>query len=170
MLIQILLTISLLQPIALARRLQSGSVSGQVQGTTRGATMHHAAGTFEVKIKPEGLSEVAADSKLGRMSIDKTFHGALEGTSIGEMLSAMGEVKGSAGYVALEKVTGTLDGKKGTFYLQHTGTMDRGVPQLSVSVVPDSGTGELAGLFGSMTINIEGGKHSYDFSYAIAAR
>jgi hypothetical protein len=146
---------------------------GQMMGTTaqsKEAGMHHATGAFEVKMKPETLSETAANEKIGRMSIDKVFHGALEGTSKGEFLSAGGEVKGSAGYVAMERVTGTLDGKAGSFYLMHTGTMDRGVPGLAISVVPDSGTGELSGLSGTMAIHIEGGKHSYDFSYAIAGK
>jgi hypothetical protein len=90
----------------------------------------HAVGTFEVKMKPEQLSEVAAATALGRMSLSKTFNGQLEATSAGEFLSAMGGVAGSAGYVAMEQVTGTLDGKAGSFVLQHTGTMNRGVPEL----------------------------------------
>ena len=146
-----------------------GSMASGEAGKDEGVAMHHAMGPFEVKIKPEGLSEVAAETKIGRMSIDKVFHGALEGTSKGEMLSAMGEVKGSAGYVAMERVTGTLDGKTGSFYLQHTATMDRGVPILKITVVPDSGTGELVGLTGTMGIDIAGGKHAYEFEYSIAA-
>jgi hypothetical protein len=101
------------------------------------------------------------------MSLDKQFHGDLEATSKGEMLSAGTAVKGSAGYVAMEHVSGTLHGKSGTFVLQHSGTMARGTPQLSVTVVPDSGTGQLAGLAGTMTINIAGGKHSYEFEYTL---
>lgn len=101
------------------------------------------------------------------MSIDKKFHGDLEGTSKGEMLSAGTAVKGSAGYVAMERVSGTLDGRHGTFTLQHFATMTRGAPHLQIVVVPDSGTGELVGLAGRMTIEIEGGKHSYDFEYTI---
>jgi hypothetical protein len=101
------------------------------------------------------------------MSIDKQFHGDLEGTSKGQMLSAMGSVKGSAGYVALERITGTLKGRSGSFVLQHSGTMTRGAPQLSVTVVPDSGTGQLVGLAGALTIKIDNGKHSYDFDYTL---
>lgn len=101
------------------------------------------------------------------MSIDKQFHGDLEGTSKGQMLSAMGSVKGSAGYVAMEKVTGTLHGRGGSFVLQHSGTMNRGVPQLLVTVVPDSGTDQLAGLTGTLAIIIDSGKHSYDFEYSL---
>ena len=101
------------------------------------------------------------------MAIDKHFHGDLEATSQGEMLSAMGEIKGSAGYVAMERVRGVLHGRKGTFVLQHIGTMNRGVPTLSVTVVPDSGTGELAGLSGSMKIIIQQAKHSYEFEYTL---
>jgi len=102
------------------------------------------------------------------MTIDKQFHGDLEGVSKGQMLTAGTAVKGSAGYVAIEKVSGTLNGRSGTFILQHTATMTRGIPQLSITVVPDSGTGQLVGLSGKMNINITEGKHSYDFEYALA--
>jgi hypothetical protein len=125
-----------------------------------------ATGTFDVKLKPQ-TDENVGDPTVGRMSIEKQFHGDLEGTSKGQMLAVQGEVKGSAGYVAMERVTGTLAGKSGTFALQHTGTMDRGVPGLSVTVVPDSGTGELIGLSGRMNIIIADGKHSYDFEYSL---
>ena len=125
--------------------------------------MSHAAGTFEVKLAPQ----TSDAPSLGRMSIDKQFHGDLEATSKGEMLSFMSEVKGSAGYVAMERVTGSLHGKAGSFALQHTGTMTRGVPELSVTVVPDSGTGELTGLSGKMKIDIDNGKHSYSFDYQL---
>jgi len=124
--------------------------------------MTHATGTFEVKLAPQ-----QTEAPIGRMSIDKQFHGDLEATSKGEMLSAMTEVKGSAGYVAIERVTGTLHGRKGSFVLQHAGTMNRGAASLSVTVVPDSGTGELAGVSGKMAINIEAGKHSYEFEYTL---
>ena len=126
-----------------------------------------ARGTFEVKLSPLATYDQAEGSLLGRMSIDKQFHGDLEASSQGEMLTAGTCVKGSAGYVAIEQVTGTLQGRSGTFILQHSGTMTRGVPQLSITVVPDSGTGELAGLAGRMTIEIADGKHSYDFEYTI---
>src|SRR5437764_10250185 len=105
-----------------------------------------ATGTFEVKLLP--LAPDDKDAGLGRMSIDKQFHGHLEATSKGEMLSAMTTVKGSAGYVAMERVTGSLSGRGGSFVLQHSGTMTRGAPRLIVTVVPDSGAGELAGLAG----------------------
>jgi hypothetical protein len=101
------------------------------------------------------------------MSIDKQFHGDLEASSKGQMLAAMTSVKGSAGYVAIEQVTGSLHGRNGTFVLQHSGTMTRGAPQLIVSVVPDSGTAELAGLTGTMTIIVTDGKHSYEFDYTL---
>ena len=103
----------------------------------------------------------------GRMSIDKTISGELVATTRGQMLSAMTEVKGSAGYVAIERVEGTLKGKKGTFVLQHTGTMNQGSPSLSVTVVPDSGTGELVGIAGQFNIVIAAGKHSYEFKYTL---
>jgi hypothetical protein len=127
-----------------------------------------ASGPFDVKLTPQAPVEGVGDPTVGRMALDKRFHGELEATSKGEMLATRTEVEGSAGYVAMERVTGTLHGRSGTFALQHCGTMDRGVPQLSVTVVPDSGTGALAGLAGRMAINIEGGKHSYDFEYTLA--
>ena len=128
----------------------------------------HASGTFDVKLTPLALDDKAADATLARMSIDKHFHGDLEAASKGEMLSAGTAVKGSAGYVAIERVIGALHGRTGTFVLQHTATMTRGAPQLSVGVVPDSGTGQLAGLAGKMTIQIADGKHSYHFEYTIS--
>ena len=128
----------------------------------------HASGTFEVKLNVQKADNTAAESaKLGRMSIEKQFHGDLEGTSAGEMLSVGTEVKGSAGYVAMERVNGTLGGRTGTFALQHSGTMTRGEPQLNVTVVPDSGTGELLGITGKLIINIVENKHFYKFEYAL---
>jgi hypothetical protein len=140
------------------------ALSGAAQTTTT-----HAHGTFEVKLVPQ-TPEAGADASLGRMTSDKQFRGDLEGTSKGQMLTAGTSVKDSAGYVAIERVTGTLNGRGGSFSLQHTGTMDRGAPQLSITVVPDSGTGELAGLTGRMTITIADGKHSYDFDYTLGAK
>ena len=128
----------------------------------------HARGGFEVKLNPLPAYNTSADAKLGRMSIDKQFHGGLEGTSQGEMLSAMTDIKGSAGYVAIERVNGTLNGRRGSFVLQHNATMNRGEPFLNIIVVPDSGSGELAGLTGSMKIIIAEGRHSYQFDYALA--
>lgn len=127
-----------------------------------------AKGTFEVELHPQGQQDKADGATLARMSIDKQFHGDLEAVSKGEMLSAMTDVMGSAGYVAIERVTGTLHGRAGAFVLQHTGTMMRGAPQLTVTVVPDSATGQLAGLAGTMTIDIVDGGHFYDFSYVLA--
>ena len=130
----------------------------------------HAAGTFEVKLDKQPLADTDADATLGRLSIDKTFLGDLQATSRGEMLSAGTAVKGSAGYVAIERVSGTLGGRSGSFVLQHSGTMTRGTPSLSVTVVPDSGTGDLTGLTGTMTIDVGGGKHSYQFEYTLPAK
>ena len=127
----------------------------------------HASGTFEVKLAP--LAEDKGEgSTLGRMSIDKQFQGDLEATSKGEMLTAMTEVKGSAGYVAIERVSGTLHGRKGSFVLLHRGIMTGGGQDLSLIVVPDSGSGELAGLTGKMDIKIVEGKHFYEFEYTLA--
>ena len=126
----------------------------------------HATGTFEVKLVPQPATEEEAKATLGRMSIDKQFHGDLEGTSKGVMLSS-GTAQSSGAYVALEKVSGTLKGRNGTFVLQHTGIMTRGTPQLTISVVPDSGTGELTGIAGKMDIKISDGKHFYEFDYTL---
>lgn len=124
-----------------------------------------ATGTFDVKLTPMAPDD-PANPVPGRMSLSKVFHGDLEGTSQGQMLAAHGSVKGSAGYVAMEMVTGTLQGRNGTFVLQHTGTMNRGEPALSVTVVPDSGTGELMGISGKMAIVISDG-HRYEFDWEL---
>jgi len=126
-----------------------------------------ATGTFDVQLSPLPTRDEAADSPLGRMSIDKQFHGDLQATGKGEMLTAMTAVKGSAGYVAIERVSGALHGRSGSFVLQHSATMTRGVPQLQITVVPDSGTGDLAGISGAMTINIVDKKHFYEFEYTV---
>ena len=127
--------------------------------------MPQVTGEFEVRMSPETLSDTAAQSGLGRLSLNKRYHGALDASAQGEMLSVRAAVAGSAGYVALERVEGSLDGRHGSFYLQHSGTMTRGTPKLSVTVVPDTGTQQLEGLTGSLAIRIEGGKHYYDFTY-----
>lgn len=127
-----------------------------------------AKGTFQVKLLPLAFEGQATDSKLGRMSIEKQISGDLEAVTSGQMLSAMTDTKGSAGYVAIEKVTGKLHGRQGSFVLQHSGTMNRGTDSaLLVSVVPDSGTGELVGLQGAFNIIIADGKHSYEFTYSL---
>ncbi len=126
---------------------------------------HQAKGSFDVQLAPQAAA--ANEAKLpGRMLIEKQFRGDLAARSRGQMLAAMSEVKGSAGYVAIEQVTGTLGDRGGSFVLQHSGTMTRGVPQLLITVVPDSGTGQLRGLRGSMTIDIVDGKHFYTFDYS----
>ena len=124
-------------------------------------------GEFVVKLQPLAIEGHTEESKIARMSIDKSISGDLVATTFGQMLSAMTETKGSAGYVAIEKVDGVLSGKAGTFVLQHTGTMDKGTPSLSVTVVPDSGTGELVGIAGKFDIIIASGKHSYEFNYTL---
>lgn len=126
-----------------------------------------AKGTFDVKLTPLAKDEKAP--AINRVSIDKKFHGDIQGTSRGEMLSIFTATEGSAGYVAIERVSGTIDGRTGTFDLQHSGIMNRGAPQLSITVVPDSGTGELKGISGRMNIDIADGKHSYDFEYEFEA-
>jgi len=123
----------------------------------------NAHGTFDVKLAPQ-----SDEVPLGRMTIDKQFHGDLEAMSKGQMLSIMSEVKGSAGYVAMERVTGKLDGQEGSFALQHSATMTRGVPELNIIVVPDSGTGAMKGITGRMTIDIVDKQHFYAFEYELA--
>ena len=133
-------------------------------------TSARASGSFEVKITPIAPdNDVSKAANVGRMTIDKRFHGPLEAVSKGEMLAVQGDVKGSAGYVAMERVTGTLNGKRGSFVLQHNAWMDRGKPSLFVTVVPDSGTDELKGINGWMNIVIEGTKHYYEFNYELPA-
>jgi hypothetical protein len=127
----------------------------------------HAQGTFEVQLNPQPLSHAEADTALGRLSIDKQFTGDLVATSQGEMLSARTSVESSAGYVAIEHVTGALDGRQGSFVLQHSGTVTRGAQHLVISVVPDSGTGELAGQAGTMALNITDSVHAYDLAYSL---
>jgi hypothetical protein len=135
------------------------------QGEARVTT--HATGTFEVKLNPAASDTPAEGAPLGRMTIEKQWHGDLDGVSKGEMLTAGSNVKGSAGYVAVERFSGTLHGLTGTFALMHMGVMTRGAPQLTIMVVPDSGTGQLVGLTGTLMINIADGKHSYDLEYSI---
>jgi hypothetical protein len=125
-------------------------------------------GSFKVKLQPLSHSvSTEPGNTLGRMSIDKRFEGALSASSKGEMLSAITAVKGSAGYVAIEQVSGSLEGKTGSFVLQHFGMMHNGEQRLTLEVVPESGSGELAGLRGSMAIRIENGQHFYDFDYQL---
>lgn len=130
--------------------------------------MMTARGTFDVKVIPQAPDDTTG-GPFGRLFLDKQFHGDLEGVSRGQMLGAMSAVEGSGGYVALEQVTGTLKGRSGSFILQHNGSMRKNVPTMHVTVVPDSGTDQLQGLEGTMTIVIEGGKHSYELEYTIAA-
>jgi Protein of unknown function (DUF3224) len=130
-----------------------------------------AVGPFDVKVVPQKPdTQIARAANLGRLTIDKRFHGDLEGISKGEMLATQTEVPGSAGYVAMERVTGSLKGRQGSFVLQHSATMSRGAPTSSITVVPDSGTGELKGITGTMTITVAGdGGHTYEFDYKIGA-
>ncbi|MGB8326251.1 MAG: DUF3224 domain-containing protein [Steroidobacteraceae bacterium] len=126
-----------------------------------------AKGTFDVAIKPQHAPVPGPGAALGRMSLDKKFHGDLTGGSKGEMLTAVTETKGSAGYVAVERVTGNLNGRKGSFVLQHAGIMNRGAPQLAITVVPDSGTDELTGIMGLLKIDAVEGTHHYQFDYTL---
>jgi hypothetical protein len=124
-------------------------------------------GEFTVAMQPEAMSAVAADSGIGRMSLNKHYQGALQAEGKGEMLAYMDRALGSGVYVAVERVTGAVQGRSGSFLLHHTGIMTRNAPSLAVAVVPDSGSGELAGLRGTLNIRIEDGKHYYDFDYTL---
>jgi Flp pilus assembly protein TadG len=138
---------------------------GRSKSSKKEVTMT-AQGTFEVKVTPQPQDD-SAGGPFARLFLDKQFHGELDATSKGQMLGAGTAVEGSGGYVALELVTGKLNGNRGSFILQHTGTMSKGVYLMHVTVVPDSGTDELAGIAGTMTIIIEGSKHSYNFEYTL---
>ncbi len=139
----------------------------QQPGLIKEMTPMQATGTFAVKVVPLPADDNVDTGGFGRLSIDKTFSGGLSGTSKGQMVGAFTAVEGSAGYVALERVTGSLNGKKGSFVLQHNGTMKQGVSTMIVTVVPDSGTEELTGLSGTMEIIIEGKVHSYILEYTL---
>jgi hypothetical protein len=159
--LRIVRLIALVSMMIAHSQISSAAPTGEAPMTQR------ASGTFDVKIAPQA-EDKAEGAPLGRMSLDKTWRGEFEGTSRGEMLTAMGMVEGSAVYVAIERVTGMLQGRKGTFALAHMGTMMRGAQQLTINIVPDSGTDQLTGIAGSMTIRIEaGGKHFYELSYTL---
>ncbi len=134
--------------------------------TEKGAAMH-ASGAFDVKLTPQPADEKTNDPLLGRMSIDKHYHGELEATGTGQMLTGGDYKTGSAGYVAMEKVTGTLQGRTGTFLMQHSGTLTQGAQQLSITIVPGTGTGQLAGIAGKMDVKITDGKHFYELDYTL---
>lgn len=128
-----------------------------------------ASGTFDVVLKPLPVDAALQDGTSDRMSLEKRFHGDLAGTSNGQMLAARTQVEGSGGYVAIERISGTLHGRTGTFLLQHSGWMSKaGGMHMIITVVPDSGTGQLTGLSGSMTITIVDGRHFYGFEYVLA--
>jgi len=146
--------------------LAAATLTAQTNPSPKDTPMtNHATGPFDVKLTPQ--DDKTGEPLLGRMALDKQYHGDLEATGKGQMLTAGTSVKGSAGYVAIERVTGTLNGRTGSFVLQHRGTLTRGAPTQNITVVPDSGTGQLAGIAAKMTINIVGGKHSYDFEYTL---
>jgi len=135
-------------------------------GSQEASMTQHASGEFDVKLDPRPPAE-GEIATIARMALDKQFHGDLDATSQGQMLAFRTPLDGSAGYVAMEQVSGTLQGRRGTFVLQHSGIMNRGEPSLNLVVVPDSGTDELEGLSGSMEIILEEGKHFYEFDYEL---
>jgi len=146
--------------------LSQNEMTGEGNEATEPSMTTRASGTFDVKMNPRTPTEGEITS-IGRMVLDKQFSGDLEATSQGQMLAFRTPVDGSAGYVAMEQVSGTLHGRRGTFVLQHSGSMNRGEASLTLIVVPDSGTDELEGLSGSMAIVIDEGKHLYDFDYTL---
>lgn len=152
-----------------ATRAHAGSTIPQ--SVSKGALVPaHATGSFDVTITPQPPDDNAASPSFGRMSIDKRFQGDLDGTSHGTMLTGATDATGARVYVAIERVTGTVRGRTGTFLLMHGGTMTRTAQHLSVTVVPESGTGDLAGLAGRMAITIVDGKHLYDFEYTVGEK
>jgi hypothetical protein len=151
---------------ALASAASSQSQPPAAAATQKADPVMHARGSFDVKLTPQA-SDDKSETPLGRMTIDKVFHGDLDATSHGEMLTGGTTIKNSGVYVAVERVDGTLAGRRGTFLLYHTGVMTRGKPELSITVVPDSGTGQLTGITGKLNIQIDQGKHSYDFEYTL---
>ena len=130
-------------------------------------TSQHAIGEFMVNISPPVESKERTIENLARFAVDKEFQGDLEASSQGQMLTAATETENSAVYVAMERIVGTLHGKKGSFVLHHTGIMNRGEDSLEITVVPDSGTDELTGITGTFAIAIADGKHTYDFAYQL---
>jgi hypothetical protein len=158
--ITLLISASLLAGLALLSGAQT-----QAPASKKEMTMH-ATGPFDVKMAPQ---DDKSTEGLSRFLLDKQYHGDLDGTAKGQMLTNGVSADGSGVYVAMEKFTGILKGRSGSFVLHHTGVMTRGTPQLTIAVVPDSGTGELAGIAGTMTINIVDKKHSYDFEYTLPA-
>jgi hypothetical protein len=150
--------------LCLALGLAAGLTQATAHGQKGSAMAKHASGTFDVKIIPQ-KDEGVGDATIARMSIDKQYHGDLEGSGKGDMLTAGTDVKGSAVYVAIERFTGALAGRRGGFSLHHRGIMDRGAPSLSIAIVPDSGTDELAGISGTMTIEIKERQHLYMLDY-----
>ena len=135
--------------------------------TSQGSVMSRANGTFEVKLASQPADGYTDGTTMGRIMLDKQFRGDLEGTSKGQMLTAIASVQGSAGYVAMELVRGTIAGRSGSFIFQHSGSMCRGAQTLTLAVVPDSGTDGLIGLAGTMVIIIANGSHAYEFDYSL---
>lgn len=161
-------------PFTTVRRAMIATVAGCLLSApallwSKETAMHHAIGTFEVKMQPVGEVGGAADdgNTLGRMSLAKTFSGDLKGTGTGEMLAARSAVPTSASYVAIERVTGTLDGRQGSFVLVHRGVMGDGVQQLEIQISPESGSGALKGISGSLSLRVEAGVHHYDLAYSL---
>jgi hypothetical protein len=160
------------QVLCLAVFLCAASATAQISATQTETveetlTTMRANGTFEVKLSPLEAYNQAPEAKIGRMSVDKTFAGDLVGTSQGEMLTGGSPAEGSAGYVAIERVNGALQGRSGSFLLQHSGTITSASQELTITVVPGSGTGELEGIAGTLSIEIEDGKHIYDLEYTL---
>ncbi|MGD0212368.1 MAG: DUF3224 domain-containing protein [Terriglobales bacterium] len=168
---RIVASLTLYACLALIANAQTGSPAAKTPSKDTTMTLR-ATGPFDPKITPLPGDDATgtAGGNISRYALDKQYHGDLEGASKGEMLGGGDPAKGNAGYVAMERFTGTLRGRSGAFALQHSGTMDHGKLQLTVTVVPGSGAGELAGIAGTMSIIITNGKHSYDFEYTLPAK
>lgn len=152
-------------PLMLPTALIAADSPASIQGTPTMSS--HAKGTFDVTVTPQPAEDGVGDASIGRLGLFKQLHGDMEGTARGQMLAVRTPVEGSAGYVAMDHVEVTLEGRKGTFALQHIGTMGHGTMRMDINVVPDSGTGELVGIEGRFNITITGGKHFYDFEYSL---
>jgi hypothetical protein len=145
----------------------NGSAHVQTTAPEAATQTLRATGTFDVVVKPLPFDDKAQDGTTGRLLVDKTIRGDLEGTSRGQMLAVGPNAEGSGAYVAIERVSGTLKGRTGTFVLQHSGWMTKAGMEMTITVVPDSGTGQLTGIRGRMIIKIEGSKHFYELEYTL---
>jgi hypothetical protein len=162
---------ALLLPVCVSMQLAAPAIAQTTAGAPAGPqAMQRASGAFEIAMIPAGAPEKEGRTAIARIGLDKKYLGALAAIGKGQMLTAVTDTKGSAAYVAIERISGTLDGRQGSFVIQHAGTMSGGASEATIRIVPDSGTDALAGISGSLTITVVGGKHLYALDYAFAPR